>query len=45
VGDALHKPLRLGLARRDKLGRLEAVPIDQALVALDRRWDGVFQFT
>ena len=39
VADAMGKLLRLGLARRDHAGHLHALPIDQALLALDRRWD------
>lgn len=44
VGDAMGKLFRLGLARRDATGRLHAVPIDQALVALDRLWDNAFSY-
>jgi len=44
VADALGKLLRLGLARRDPAGRLHATPIDQALQALDRRWDETFRY-
>ena len=38
VADALGKLFRLGLARRDAQGRLHAVTIDEALIALDRHW-------
>ena len=44
IADALGKLFRLGLARRDAQGRLRAVPIDQALVALDRHWDNTFRY-
>ena len=44
IADALGKLFRLGLARRDAHGRLHAVPIDQALVALDRHWDNTFRY-
>jgi len=44
VGDALGKLFRLGLATRDSRGELLAVPIDEALVKLDRRWDNLFRF-
>ena len=44
VADALGKLFRLGLARRDANGRLQALPIDQALVALDRHWDNTFTY-
>ena len=42
---ALDKLLRLGLVRRDHEGLLHATPIDQALTALDRRWDDTFRYT
>ncbi len=45
ISDALSKLFRLGLARRDRHGRLRATPIDQALVALDRRWDNTFRYS
>jgi hypothetical protein len=45
ISDALGKLFRLGLARRDVQGRLRAVPIDQALVALDRHWDSTFVYS
>jgi hypothetical protein len=44
VADALGKLLRLGLIRRDSTGHLFALPIDQALHALDRRWDDTFRY-
>lgn len=44
VADALGKLLRLGLARRDASGHLHALPIDQALQSLDRRWDNTFRY-
>jgi Protein of unknown function (DUF3754) len=44
ISDALGKLFRLGLARRDVHGRLHAVPIDQALIALDRHWDDTFGY-
>ena len=44
VSDALTKLVRLGLAHRDARGLLHATPIDQALQALDRRWDDTFRF-
>ena len=44
ISDALGKLFRLGLARRDVQGRLHAVPIDQALIALDRHWDNTFVY-
>ena len=44
IADALGKLFRLGLARRDAHGRLHAVTIDQALVALDKHWDNTFRY-
>ncbi len=44
VSDALTKLFRLGLAQRDSQGNLHALPIDQALQALDRRWDDTFRY-
>jgi hypothetical protein len=44
VADALHKLHRMGLSRHDELGRLFAIPIDEALIALDHRWDDTFRF-
>lgn len=44
VADAMSKLLRLGLARRDHAGHLHALPIDQALLALDRRWDDTIHY-
>ncbi len=45
VADALGKLFRLGLARRDAQGRIQAVSIDQALVALDKHWDKTFNYS
>lgn len=45
VEDALCKLFRLGLARRNSHGIITATPIDQALVALDRRWDNTFRYS
>jgi hypothetical protein len=44
VADALSKLFRFGLAHRDPKGGLHAVPIDEALRALDRRWDNKFRY-
>jgi len=44
IADALAKLYRLGLARRDPNGRLRVLPIEQALVALDRLWDNTFRY-
>ncbi len=44
IADALGKLYRLGLARRDEQGRLHAVPIEEALVVLDRIWDNTFLY-
>ncbi len=41
--DALAKLERLGLLKRSG-GRLSALPLDEALVLLDRRWDNFFPF-
>ncbi|WP_435016896.1 DUF3754 domain-containing protein [Tundrisphaera sp. TA3] len=45
VEDALVKLFRLGLARRDSVGRIHIVPIDQAIVVLDRLWDNMFRYS
>ena len=45
IADALGKLFRLGLAKRDAQGRLHALTIDQALVALDERWDRTFNYS
>jgi hypothetical protein len=45
VADALSKLIRLGLVRRDRSGDLHAIPIEQALQTLDRRWDDRFRFS
>jgi Protein of unknown function (DUF3754) len=45
IADALGKLFRLGLVRRDEQGRLHAVTIDQALVALDKHWDNTFCYS
>jgi hypothetical protein len=42
VSDAVGKLFRLGLAHRDRSGTIRAIPIDEALQTLDRRWDGTF---
>jgi|GEM_PF-402206 len=42
VDDALRKLFDLKLACRDRSGGIHAVPIDQALATLDRRWDDTF---
>ncbi|MFO0910222.1 MAG: DUF3754 domain-containing protein [Isosphaeraceae bacterium] len=44
VADAVHKLFRLGLAHKDQQGRLYAIPLTQALRALDRRWDATYRF-
>ncbi len=44
VADALGKLFRLGLASRDPEGGLHALPLDQALVALDQQWDQTFRY-
>ncbi len=44
IGDALGKLFRLGLADRDETGALRVLPIDQALIALDQRWDNAFLY-
>ena len=44
IADALGKLFRLGLARRDASGRIRALPIDKALVALDTLWDNTFRY-
>jgi hypothetical protein len=44
VGDALAKLQRLGLATSTATGRWRAVTIEMALEALDRTWDGQFQY-
>ena len=44
ISDALRKLFRLGLARRDSTGRLHAIPIEEALVVLDRLWDNTFRY-
>ena len=43
IRDALDKLVRLGMVRFDGT-RYRAVSVDDALVALDRRWDEVFRF-
>lgn len=45
VADALGKLFRLGLARRNAQGRIQAVTIEQALVALDKHWDKTFNYS
>ena len=44
IGDAIGKLFRLGLADRDENGHLRVLPIDQALVQLDQRWDNAFLY-
>ena len=44
ISDALGKLFRLGLADRDETDALRVLPIDQALVVLDQRWDNVFSY-
>jgi hypothetical protein len=43
VGDALDKLVRLRIVQTTSGERLRAVPIGQALVALDYAWDNFFQ--
>ena len=45
VADALGKLFRLGLARRNAQGQIQAVTIEQALVALDKHWDKTFNYS
>ncbi|SIN82789.1 Protein of unknown function [Singulisphaera sp. GP187] len=45
VNDALDKLFRLGLAFREPSGALRAVPIENALIALDRQWDQTFRYS
>lgn len=42
IDDALAKLERYGLVVSDEAQRLRACPLDEALVRLDRRWDGAF---
>lgn len=44
VEDALRRLCRWGLVARQPDGRLQAQPLQDALVALDGVWDGIFQF-
>ena len=44
VDDALAKLMRLGLARQTPHGRYLAVPLAEALIALDRAWDNYFSY-
>ncbi len=44
ISDALGKLFRLGLADRDEAGNLRVLPVDQALVQLDQRWDNAFLY-
>lgn len=44
VDDALDKLLRLGIARKDHAGKVQALPIAEALAILDRRWDDTFRY-
>ena len=43
VDDALAKLERLGLLKRDGQ-KLSVLPLDEALILLDRRWDNFFLF-
>jgi hypothetical protein len=43
VHDALDKLERLGCAEKTQSGRWRAVPLEQALVQLDRAWDDCFR--
>lgn len=43
IGDALDKLFRLDLVRAEPDGGLIAVPPDEALVTLDRRWDDYYR--
>src|SRR6185295_5642965 len=45
VGDALDKLVRLRIVQTLSGGKLRAVPIAQALVALDHAWDNFFQYS
>jgi hypothetical protein len=45
VHDALEKLERLGCASPADDGRWHALPLSEALVALDRRWDNIFRHT
>ena len=45
VGDAMEKLLRMGLARQAADGRYLPTPIHDALRALDRAWDGYFDYS
>jgi hypothetical protein len=42
IGDALHKLLRFGLVRYGEANQLHALPIDEAMALLDRRWKRFF---
>jgi hypothetical protein len=43
VHDALEKLQRLGCASSTDDGRWQALPLSEALVALDHRWDNLFR--
>ncbi|MDX2039224.1 MAG: DUF3754 domain-containing protein [Isosphaeraceae bacterium] len=44
IHDALDKLFRLGLARQLPDGSIQARPIEEALVHLDRLWDNTFRY-
>ncbi len=44
ISDAVRKLLRLGIVQSDGHGKLQAVPIEQALQILDQRWDQFFRY-
>jgi len=44
VDDGLAKLRRLGLVEEEDGGRLNAVPLDEALRRLDERWDSFFEY-
>ena len=44
ISDAIGKLFRLGLADRDETGQLRVLPIEQALIQLDHRWDNLFTY-
>lgn len=44
VDDAVGKLVRLGIVVQGVDGRLQAIPVDEAMRRLDRYWDGVFDY-
>ena len=44
ISDALGKLFRLGLADRDESGGLRVLGVQDALAALDHRWDNAFHY-